>query len=169
MKKYFRLLLLFCSSYISALGQITQDEYPNIVFCLADDWGWPHAGAYGDSIIKTPNFDRIAKEGMLFNHTYVTSPSCTPSRNSFITGKFPWELESGANLWSTLPEKNQSFIHLLADNGYITGRTNAKTWGPGNLDNWIAHHGSHPGNSGYESFKEFLDKTGAKENPFFFG
>lgn len=168
MKKYFRLLLLFCSSYISALGQITQDEYPNIVFCLADDWGWPHAGAYGDSIIKTPNFDRIAKEGMLFNHTYVTSPSCTPSRNSFITGKFPWELESGANLWSTLPEKNQSFIHLLADNGYITGRTNAKTWGPGNLDNWIAHHGSHPGNSGYESFKEFLDKTGAKENPFFF-
>ena len=44
-------------------------ERPNILFCMADDWGWPHAGAYGDTGVKTPNFDRIAREGMLFNHT----------------------------------------------------------------------------------------------------
>lgn len=149
-------------------GQNQSAEPPNIVFCLADDWGWPHAGAYGDSVVLTPNFDRIASEGILFNHAFVSSPSCTPSRNSFITGKYHWELGSGANLWSTLPEEHQSFIHLLADKGYVTGRTQAKTWGPGNLDNWIEQHGSHPGNTAFTSFEEFIEKTDAKEKPFFF-
>ena len=50
---------------------------PNIIFCLADDWGWPHAGVYGDQAVKTPNFDRLADEGVLFNNAYVSSPSCT--------------------------------------------------------------------------------------------
>lgn len=141
---------------------------PNIVFCLADDWGWPHAGAYGDTAVMTPAFDRLASEGVLFNHAYVSSPSCTPSRNAFITGKYHWELSTGANLWSTLPVEHQSFIHLLADNGYVTGRTHAKTWGPGNLDTWIAHHGSHPGHEAYRTFDEFLDSTEAGNKPFFF-
>jgi arylsulfatase A-like enzyme len=156
------LFLFFVSGFV--FGQV---QYPNIVFCLADDWGWPHAGVYGDSAVKTPNFDRLANEGILFNQAYVSSPSCTPSRNAFITGKYYWELGSGANLWSTLPEKHQSFIHLLANQGYVTGRTNAKTWGPGNLDNWIASHGSHPGGESYDTFQEFL-ATNEKKAPFFF-
>ena len=41
---------------------------PNILFAIADDWGWPHAVAYGDPVVKTPAFDRIAKEGVLFEH-----------------------------------------------------------------------------------------------------
>lgn len=162
------ILFCFCFTQIIANGQIKQNPSPNIVFCLADDWGWPHAGAYGDDVVQTPNFDRIADEGILFNNAFVSSPSCTPSRNAFITGKYHWELDSGANLWSTLPEKHQSFIHLLANHGYITGRTNAKTWGPGNLDNWIDHHGSHPGGEAYQTFKDFLENTDAKEKPFFF-
>lgn len=148
-------------------SQEKQSQRPNIVFCLADDWGWPHAGAYGDTAVKTPNFDRIAKEGILFNNAYVTSPSCTPSRNAFITGKYHWELGPGANLWSTLPVEHQSFIHLLASNGYTTGRTKAKTWGPGNLEEWISHHKAHPANQAYETFGDFL-KTTSKETPFFF-
>ena len=55
---------------------------PNILFCIADDWGWPHAGAYGDTVISTPVFDKIAEEGLLFKHAYITAPSCTPSRIS---------------------------------------------------------------------------------------
>ncbi|AWW00281.1 sulfatase family protein [Arcticibacterium luteifluviistationis] len=156
------LLLIFCCGLVNA-----QVKPPNIVFCLADDWGYPHAGAYGDQGVKTPNFDRLAKEGVLFNHAFVSSPSCTPSRNAFITGKYHWELGSGANLWSTLPEEHESFIHLLADNGYTTGRTNAKTWGPGNLDSWIASHGSHPSNKGYNTFEDFLETT-TDDEPFFF-
>lgn len=156
------LLLLFSFGFVNA-----QVKPPNIVFCLADDWGYPHAGAYGDEGVKTPNFDRLAKEGILFNHAFVSSPSCTPSRNAFITGKYHWELGSGANLWSTLPEKHQSFIHLLAKQGYATGRNKAKTWGPGNLDNWIASHGSHPSNKAYNTFEEFLTENN-NDSPFFF-
>ena len=45
---------------------------PNILFAFADDWGWPHAGAYGDPVVKTPTFDRLAKEGSVFKHAYVS-------------------------------------------------------------------------------------------------
>ena len=48
---------------------------PNILFCLADDWVWPHAGVYGDRAARTPTFDRVAREGMLFNYCFSASPS----------------------------------------------------------------------------------------------
>jgi N-sulfoglucosamine sulfohydrolase len=143
-------------------------ERPNILFCMADDWGWPHAGAYGDQAIKTPAFDRIAKEGALFHHTYVSSPSCTPSRNAVITGKYHWELGPGANLWSTLPAEHESYIHLLADSGYITGRNRPKTWGPGRIEAWVKVHGEHPAGPVFNTITDFLEKTDAKEKPFFF-
>jgi len=143
-------------------------ERPNILFCLADDWGWPHAGAYGDKGIKTPNFDRLAKEGALFQHTYVSSPSCTPSRNAVITGKYHWELGPGANLWSTLPVEHESFVHMLRDAGYVTGRNKPKTWGPGKIQSWEEHHGDHPVTTVYNTFPQFLESSGAKEKPFFF-
>ena len=57
------------------LGEET-DPRPNIVFAIADDWGWPHAGAYGDRVVQTPVFDRLAREGVLFHHAFVSSPSC---------------------------------------------------------------------------------------------
>ena len=147
---------------------IVKGQKPNVLFCLADDWGWPHAGVYGDAGVQTPSFDRLANEGVLFNYAYVSSPSCTPSRNAFITGKYHWELGSGANLWSTLPNEHQSFIHLLADAGYVIGRTKAKTWGPGNLDDWIKHHGDHPGGPEFITFDQFVEETEAGEKPFFF-
>ena len=53
---------------------------PNILYCLADDWSWPHAGVYGDKVVKTPNFDRVAREGVLFTHVFCATPSCTRRR-----------------------------------------------------------------------------------------
>ena len=143
-------------------------ERPNVLFCMADDWGWPHAGAYGDEGIKTPNFDRIAREGMLFNHTYVSSPSCTPSRNALITGKYHWQLDSGANLWSELPVEHESFVHLLADAGYVIGQNRAKTWGPGKVASWQKHHGEHPAGPTFKDLGEFFKKTELGDKPFFF-
>lgn len=162
MRSHFIPLFVLVCSVSFAAGR------PNILFCMADDWGWPHAGAYGDKEIKTPNFDRIAKEGILFHHAYVTSPSCTPSRNAVIAGKYHWELGPGANLWSTLPVEHESFIHLLRDSGYVTGRTPQKSWGPGKIDSWVEHHGDHPATTEYKTVAEFLEKTDAKEKPFFF-
>lgn len=156
-------------SILALLGlpALAQDR-PNILFCMADDWGWPHAGAYGDKEIKTPNFDRLAREGILFQHTYVSSPSCTPSRNAVITGKYHWELGPGANLWSTLPVEHDSFVHLLRDSGYITGRNKPKSWGPGRIESWAKHHGDHPVTTPYQTFGRFLESTEAGEKPFFF-
>jgi len=77
------LTALFLAALISAE---TAPKRSNILFAIADDWGWPHAGAYGDPVVKTPTFDRLAKENILFNHAYVSSPSCTPSRGAILTG-----------------------------------------------------------------------------------
>jgi N-sulfoglucosamine sulfohydrolase len=74
---------------VLVFGSVTfGDERPNILFCLADDWGWPHANAYGDPVVKTPVFDRLAKEGLLFENAFVVAPSCTPCRNAILTGQY---------------------------------------------------------------------------------
>ncbi len=156
------LLIVLSTSILQA------QEPPNILFCMADDWGWPHAGACGDKAVKTPAFDRIAREGVLFRQVYVSSPSCTPSRNALITGKYHWQLGPGANLHSTLPAEHDSFVHMLRDQGYITGRSPAKTWGPGNIDSWTEHHGEHPATGSYKTFEQFLNRTQAGTRPFFF-
>ncbi|MDX1680069.1 MAG: sulfatase [Akkermansiaceae bacterium] len=155
--------ILFLALNCSAMA-----ERPNILFCMADDWGWPHAGAYGDQEIKTPTFDRLAKEGALFQHAYVSSPSCTPSRNAAITGKYHWQLGPGANLWSTLPTEHESFIHLLADHGYVIGQNKPKTWGPGSIQSWVEAHGEHPAGPTFNTITDFLENTDAGEKPFFF-
>ncbi|MDB4468675.1 sulfatase-like hydrolase/transferase, partial [bacterium] len=62
------ILFLLGLAISSPANFILADDRPNILFCIADDWGWPHAGAYGDPVVKTPAFDRIAKEGVLFEN-----------------------------------------------------------------------------------------------------
>ena len=84
-RKSFSLALATLLTSIAAA--VEKEERPNILFAFADDWGWPHAGAYDDPVVKTPAFDRIAREGALFHHAYVSSPSCTPSRGAVLTGK----------------------------------------------------------------------------------
>ncbi|MEM7394838.1 MAG: sulfatase, partial [Verrucomicrobiota bacterium] len=106
---------------------------PNILFAFADDWGWPHAGAYKDPVVKTPAFDRLAREGALFHHAYVSSPSCTPSRGAVLTGQYHWRLEGAANLWSVFPDRFATYPEVLAKAGYHTG-TRGKGWGPGRTE-----------------------------------
>lgn len=64
------------------------DDRPNIIFILADDWGWGDLGCYGNKEIRTPNLDGLAKDGILFEQFYVASAVCSPSRASFMTGLF---------------------------------------------------------------------------------
>lgn len=60
---------------------------PNFLFVIADDWRFPHAGICGDKGVHTPAFDRIAREGVLFTHSFCASPSCTPSRSAVLAGR----------------------------------------------------------------------------------
>jgi N-sulfoglucosamine sulfohydrolase len=136
-------------------------EKPNIVFCIADDWGWPHAGAYGDSV-KTPTFDRLARDGLLFEQAYVSSPSCTPCRNSILTGQWHWRLRAGGNLWSDLPVGLPVYPLLLEDAGYRVGHSR-KSYGPGRLEGWDRH----PAGKNYKSFTVFL-KERSDDEPFCF-
>ncbi len=161
----FCLVLIFGFAFTLPLSAAGQDKRPNILFCIADDWGWPHAGAYGEPVVKTPTFDRIAKEGVLFHHAYISSPSCTPSRNAILTGQWHWRLGTGGNLHSTLDQKLKVYPHILADAGYHTGYWR-KSWGPGKLDGkW---KDIPPAGKNYrKGFKQFLE-TRPEGEPFCF-
>ena len=137
---------------------------PNILFAIADDWGFPHAGTYGDPVVKTPTFDRLAREGIVFNQAYISSPSCTPSRAAVLTGQWHWRLEESANLWSTLQTKFPVYPDLLEEAGYFVGHT-GKAWGPGRLE--PGGRTRNPAGPEFSSFAEFLDSRPA-ERPFCF-
>lgn len=161
MKRIMPILLATLLSASAAAG-----KRPNVLFCIADDWGWPHAGAYkNDTVVKTPAFDRVAREGVLFHHAYISSPSCTPSRNAILTGQWHWRLGPGANLWSTLNEDLKVYPQLLRDAGYHTGSWR-KSWGPGKLDGkW---KGDHPAGKVYgKGFAAFLAER-PDDTPFCF-
>ncbi len=138
---------------------------PNIVFAIADDWGWPHAGAYGDQVVKTPTFDRLAREGALFHHAYVSSPSCTPSRGAILTGQWHWRLETAGNLWSVFPDKFATYPELLEKAGYEVG-VSGKGWGPGRT----ATAGRELAGKRYPNFQAFLrERSGDKPFCYWLG
>ena len=137
---------------------------PNILFCLADDWSWPHASIAADKVVKTPTFDRVAREGVLFENAFVSAPSCTPSRGAIVTGQWHWRLEEGGNLWSTLPAKFDVYPDLLEEAGYHVGYTR-KGWGPGR--DAPGGRTRNPAGPRYKDFGEFL-KTRPEGKPFCF-
>lgn len=83
MKAFFLICLFAVSSAFAA------DLRPNIVFVITDDQRWDSLGCTGHPVAKTPNIDRIAKEGVLFKNFFVCTPLCSPSRASFLTGLYP--------------------------------------------------------------------------------
>ncbi|MGV3532691.1 MAG: sulfatase-like hydrolase/transferase, partial [Chthoniobacteraceae bacterium] len=93
------------------------DRPPNILVAIADDWS-RHGGVYGDTVVKTPVFDRVAREGAVFRNAHCAAPSCSPSRAALLTGRMPHELEEGGNLWGTVPAKFALYTDLLRDAGY---------------------------------------------------
>ena len=137
---------------------------PNILFVIADDWSYPHAGAYGDPVIRTPNIDKMAREGVLFNNAYCAAPSCTPSRAAILTGRFPHQLEAGANLWGYLPKKYITYTERLQQDGYSIGFTR-KGWGPGNFQ--AGGYAQNPAGPNYKDFGTFLNAI-PKDKPFCF-
>ncbi len=153
-----------CAGVLLAAAAKPLTDRPNILFCIADDWAWPHAGAYGDKIVKTPNFDRVAREGLLFTHAFSAAPSCTPSRGAILTGQYPHRLEQGGNLHSFLPKKFTVYPDLLESAGYVVGFTR-KGWGPGKLE--PGGRDRNPAGSGFKSFQDFF-KTVPANKPFCF-
>jgi len=123
----FFVAFLLISSFVSA---IHADERPNILLAIADDWSFGHAGAYGCEWVKTPNFDTLAREGILFRRAYTPNAKCAPSRATILTGRYSWQLEEAGNHMCFFPAKFGSYVERLADDGYFAGFT-GKGWGPG--------------------------------------
>ncbi len=95
------------------------EKRPNIIFILSDDHRWDAMGNMGHPFIQTPSLDRLAKEGIRFNNAFVTTPLCSPSRASFLTGQYPHRHGVKNNLtpWN---DQNLTFLELLKKGGYKT-------------------------------------------------
>ena len=115
---------------------------PNIVFAFADDWG-RYASAYRrfegpdslNALIDTPNFDRVAHEGVLFQNAFVPAPSCTPCRSSILAGQYFWQTGLGAILeGAAWDDSIPSYPLTLEEAGYHIGYS-YKVWSPGQAVN----------------------------------
>jgi arylsulfatase A-like enzyme len=148
----------------SPLVRAAGESRPNILFALADDWGWPFASIAGDPVVRTPTFDRVAREGVLFRNAFVSAPSCSPSRAAILTGQWHWRPEEGANLAGTLSPKFPVYPDLLENSGYHVGFTR-KGWAPGSET--AGGRTRNPAGVRYEDFASFLAAR-PKDKPFCF-
>lgn len=125
---WFSILTIIASTCpVSGAGK---NQRPNILFVIADDWGYGDAGVYGKDWIQTPAIDRVAREGLLFNNAYTPNAKCAPSRASILTGRNPWQLKEAGNHGGFFPLEFKTFPEVLGKQGYFVGMT-GKGWAPG--------------------------------------
>lgn len=158
---FFCLVLLACS--LSSSNSIRAEEKrPNILFAFADDWG-RFAGAYAkidgpgtiNDVVSTPNFDRIANEGVLFRSAFVSAPSCTPCRSALLSGQHFWRTGRSSILRGAIWDGSQpAYPLLLKESGYHIGES-YKVWSPGT-----------PSDAPYGAGKYAYEKAGGRFNQF---
>ncbi len=129
MQKTMRLLCAFClltacwmittTHLIADNGSDASAQPPNIVLIIADDMNWNDCGAYGHPAIRTPNIDRLASDGLRFQNAWLTTNSCSPSRSSILTGKYPHNTGAEQLHWP-LPKGSATFARKLKQAGYYT-------------------------------------------------
>ena len=140
---------------------------PNIIFAIADDWSFPHASIYGDRTVRTPNVDRMAREGARFVHAFVAAPSCTPSRAAILTGQAVHRLQEGGNLHGFLPKAYAVYPDLLEAGGYTVGYS-GKGWGPGRFE--PGGRTRNPAGTQFKNFDDFIERRpGGSPFCFWFG
>ncbi len=108
--------------FLFGLGEMAlwaADGRPNVIVFVADDMGWNDCGAYGHPSIRTPNIDALAKAGLRFDRAYLTCSSCSPSRCSMLTGRYPHATGAG-ELHLPLPKDQLMVTSLLKESGYWT-------------------------------------------------
>ena len=162
--RFMFIALLLCAHVITSSQLLANDAKPNIVLFIADDISWNDLGVAGHPTIKTPNIDKLAAKGLRFTNAYLTISSCSPSRCSIITSRYPHN--TGApELHTTLPAGHVVFPRLLKDAGYYTMLS-----GKHHMGNSVNHgfskvsKGKGPGKEG--DWVSLLEKR-PKDKPFF--
>ena len=155
-------LLLCCWLAIASIANSVEPKRPNILFVFADDWG-RFASAYAkidgsgtmNDLVRTPNFDRIASEGVLFRRAFVSAPSCTPCRSALLSGQHFWRTGRASILRGAVWDGSQpAFPLLLNESGYHIGES-YKVWSPGT-----------PGDAPFGAGKFAYEKAGSRFNNF---
>ena len=123
--------LVFAAGLLFTQCSIDENKRPNIILIVTDDQGYADLSAFDHVSPKcqTPNMDRIAENGVLFDNCYVSGPVCSPSRAAIHTGLYQerWNANMG---WRTgLPENVKTLAEILGDNGYVTGRVGKSDYG----------------------------------------
>ncbi|REG87156.1 sulfatase family protein [Algoriphagus antarcticus] len=190
-----RLKIVFCFTLLLNLCigfNLCAQNRPNILFAISDDQSFVHTSYAGSEFIKTPAFDRVAREGIYFSNFYAGSPGCAPSRSSIITGRHHWQNEQAGQHASAWLKKYVPFVDLLEKNGYSVART-GKGVGPfqyaeseadslwrekdaaGDLHSDFKYTGKEDerfakgisGTNYFKNFKFFVENV-RKDKPFFF-
>ncbi|MDR2040182.1 MAG: arylsulfatase [Bacteroidales bacterium] len=140
-----------CSVFTTGCRQEKTPEQPNIIYILADDLGYGDLGCYGQKYIRTPNIDKLAKEGMLFTRHYAGCTVSAPSRSSLVTGLHTGHTPIRGNKEHQpegqypQPGDTYTIAKMLKENGYATGCFGK--WG-------LGYPGSEgaPENQGFDEF-----------------
>jgi arylsulfatase A-like enzyme len=162
MFRFVLLLTCLCSAWCLSLR--AAEVRPNVIFILADDLGWGDLGCYGHPSIKTPNLDRIAKEGTLFTNFYVNGSVCSPSRCAFFTSHYPArekihghfatpQMNESRGMSQFLDPKVPNVARILKDAGYATAH----------IGKW--HLGSKSGGPEPDAYGFDFVGTGEKDGP----
>ncbi len=152
-------------------------ERPNMILFIADDVSWNDYGCYGNKAARTPNIDQLAANGMRFDNAYLTASSCSPSRCSIVTGRYPHNNGHAAELHRPLPWHITKFPALLREAGYYTALSGkdhmpqdtppADAGGP--AEPWdIKTAGRSKENGGGHADWVRITRERPREKPFFF-
>ncbi|CAN5392432.1 sulfatase [soil metagenome] len=156
------ILCVFCALW----GESLFAAPPNIVVMIADDMGWEDSSPYGNAGVHTPNLARLAKSGMRFDKAFLVCSSCSPSRCSMITGRFP-HAHGAERLHAQLPATQVTIAEKLREAGYWAGA--AGKWHLGKpteakFDKLMIDKENGP--SGCENWLPLL-RARPKDKPFF--
>ena len=152
-------IFLLLLSAAPAPAQGISERHPNIIIFVADDLGWRDTGIYGNRFIRTPNIDRLGRSGLLVRYAFGTSPQCSPSRISILSGKYSHATRT-EDLHTPLPDGVRLLPAYLQTQGYFTGMMAKTHIGPNGEKQfqWYSPETA-------AVFPAFLDSTGTR--PFF--
>lgn len=165
MKKIIHIFLLII---ITIPSIICAAEKPNIVLIIADDLNWDDIGTYGHPNVQTPHLDNMAREGMRFDAAYLTASSCSPSRASILTGRYPHNTEAEQLHWD-LPLTQTTFSEKLQDAGYWTAASGKWHMGEAIKERFDMVREIYYGNGSLSGSNEWLSLLDyrPKDKPFF--
>jgi len=145
--------------------QPAKSERPNFVIIIGDDISWEDLGCYGHPTVKSPQLDKMASEGLKFTNTYLTASSCSPSRCSIISGRYPHN-SGAAELHTPLPEGMPTLPGELKKAGYYTASAGKWHLGPHAKSQFDLVIDKDNGNGGHKNWVKVLQER-PKEKPFF--